>query len=293
MSDIFVVPNLNVMYEEVYVVEWDEATCSVTTEPTVTTEGDPPLPVTTVFDINADTTQPAMAFFSRYHIEYVKLPELGRGLDNVVDRLAYCFAPDDPEEFDPDDPEVNLHPGEDRCRNEDQTEPLEKDHLDKQMEILRAGIQGWAQSLTEERTSFGNITGDPSKAINNWFDVIGKKDMNDITGDGEEQNRFHRDYNETYMIDLVPPSLMDKKERNRNNTNHYLLDNDLPFDVDETKPIQRIQFSGGGNLFSMSMSKEKVNSNVVSSCWHNCNHESETTIHGPGKIPFCVKDVPA
>ena len=57
MSDVFVVPNLNVMYREVYVVEWDNTTCAVTTE------GDGGLPITTTFNIEDTENQPALAFF--------------------------------------------------------------------------------------------------------------------------------------------------------------------------------------------------------------------------------------
>ena len=58
MSDVFVVPNLNVMYEEVYVVEWNNTICAVNTE-----EDDEP-PTTITFNIEDNENQPALAFFS-------------------------------------------------------------------------------------------------------------------------------------------------------------------------------------------------------------------------------------
>ena len=70
MSDVFVVPNLNVMYEETYDVKWDDLVCSV-----IENE-DGTLPIDIAFDIKAPTSKPAISFYSRYHVEYVKLPEL-------------------------------------------------------------------------------------------------------------------------------------------------------------------------------------------------------------------------
>ena len=70
MSDVFVVPNLNVMYQEVTVVEWNKEECSTETEV------DGSLPVTTTFDIKSPSSQLALAFFSKDHINNIKLPEL-------------------------------------------------------------------------------------------------------------------------------------------------------------------------------------------------------------------------
>eukprot|EP00957_Ditylum_brightwellii_P083637 6357652-Ditylum_brightwellii.AAC.1 len=60
------------MYREVYVVNWKNESCAV--DQTV----DGKLPVTTAINLEDEKNQPALAFFSRYHVEYVKLPELER-----------------------------------------------------------------------------------------------------------------------------------------------------------------------------------------------------------------------
>ena len=72
--------------------------------------------------------------------------------------------------------------------------------------------------------------------------------------------------------DLEPPSL--PKES---------LENEFEFDV-PNKQVKRIQFSGGGNMFSITMAKEKVLNEVGLSCWEGCNRESNTNIEGPGLV---------
>jgi len=64
-SDVFVVPNLNVMFTPVIIVLWDNDINSC--KPAVDDEGDFPQDI--VFDIGADTTKPSLSFYSRYHID--------------------------------------------------------------------------------------------------------------------------------------------------------------------------------------------------------------------------------
>ena len=87
MSDVFVVPNLNVMYEEVYIIEWDSEACAVKTEENDDTST-PPLPTTTTFNIEDPKNQPALAFFSRYHVNYVKIPELEAAIQMIHQSLS-------------------------------------------------------------------------------------------------------------------------------------------------------------------------------------------------------------
>ena len=68
MSDVFVVPNINVLYDKVTDVAWNAGNCTVTT--------------TTRYDFNFDSkdSKPSFAFYSRWHIMSVKLPELKASL---------------------------------------------------------------------------------------------------------------------------------------------------------------------------------------------------------------------
>lgn len=127
MSDTFVVPNLNVMYEEVYVVEWNNSTCGVTEE-----GQDRTLPQKTTFDIKSPENEPALAFFSRYHIQHVKLPELNRAKQNLQAELHDCTQ--------------------------------DCDAKQTQLKVLDEGIDGWVIALREEEQTRMNL--DPSKSIN-------------------------------------------------------------------------------------------------------------------------------
>jgi hypothetical protein len=74
LSDVFVVPNFNVLYNKVTKITWDEVLCSANSRYTVE------------FDLKSDTSKPSFAFYSRWHIENVKLPELKAALAVVTDQ---------------------------------------------------------------------------------------------------------------------------------------------------------------------------------------------------------------
>ena len=92
-SDIFVVPNLNVMFEEVFIVEWDFDRC----EPLLVERFDDVFKKTVeefetsvVFNVRASSSQPALSFYSRYHLKNVKIPELNdaiSAMDNTIARV--------------------------------------------------------------------------------------------------------------------------------------------------------------------------------------------------------------
>jgi len=67
------VPNLFVAVEEVFEVFWDMADCAPIGD---FAEDSSPFPSQLIFDVNSPPSEQALAFYSRYHVEYVKLPEL-------------------------------------------------------------------------------------------------------------------------------------------------------------------------------------------------------------------------
>ena len=75
-SDIFVVPNLNVMYEEVIEAIWDESTCEPIFEDIV------------ILNIKGPDNKPALSFFSRYHIENFKIPDLEKSINAMDTTIA-------------------------------------------------------------------------------------------------------------------------------------------------------------------------------------------------------------
>ncbi len=74
MLDILVVPNINVLYKIVAQIAWYETNCYDTSSDTVE------------FDVRSDTSKPSCAFYSRWHIENVKFPELSASLELVEDK---------------------------------------------------------------------------------------------------------------------------------------------------------------------------------------------------------------
>merc|ERR1712038_1044227 len=245
MSDVFVVPNLNVMYKEVFVVEWDNATCAVNTEE------DGTVPTTITFNIEDTENQPALAFFSRYHVNKIKIPELRGAKESKVNQKDGCDCTDD----DPDKV----------CKyfEADGTEKSTTcSEITNEIGSLQAGIDGWNAALKVEEDNLELTTNDPSKSINNWFTEFGSNDMH------SEESVLITDHDSS----LTPPSLVDDKEA---------LENELVEKVKD-EPVKRIQFSGGGNTFSMTMNKEKVFNEVGLSDWGGINVDSETSIQGPG-----------
>ncbi len=247
MSDVFVVPNLNVMYEEVLEVKWENCT--------VTTEDDGTLPTRTIFDIEAPENEPALAFFSRYHVDNVKIPELETAIANKESQKSDCECTDD-----------NPNKACKYYEADDTQKTTTCDEIDIDIEFLQAGLDGWNTTLKEEKDSFDLLTSDTSKSINNWFNEFGAKDMYNLS--------YSVGLNGDQTSGLAPPSLTNNAEA---------LDNELLDGRDDDGPVKRIQFSGGGNTFSMTMSKEKLWNQVKLACWDGCNFEADNNVKGPGK----------
>ena len=155
MSDTFVVPNLNVFYEEVQKVQWDNKRCSVKE---VTIDGKTKLPEATSFNIKAETSQPALSFYTRYHVENVKLPELKKTMGNKNQRYVDC--------------DCSKKDGKKKCIAFGNEKPSTCSEYEKQIGYLTIAIDAWTATLEED-----NI--DKSKSINNWFEEVGKDLMND------------------------------------------------------------------------------------------------------------------
>ncbi len=314
MSDVFVVPNLNVMYKEVYIVEWDNATCSVKTEDDTK---DPPdnLPFTTTFNIEDTENQPALSFFSRYHVKYVKIPELEEAKANKESQKNDCGCADGT-------PNKSC-PYYEADGTENTITCLE---MTSQLEALQRGIDAWSTTLADSETTAKSVTS--SKSIVNWFEQVGPNMMggdNDLAirdhpsgfaspellskakwespkaeAEEEERTKFE---SEQSSIRTDCKSNCEKEYANCNTSrclekygvkchaecessySTAIQQKEAELRQEREKPIKtahRIQFSGGGNLFSMTMSKEKVWDQVGLSCWDGCFDEHENNIVGPG-----------
>ena len=154
MSDVFVIPNLNVMYREVYAVQWTNNTCEVEE-----TEGNT-LPITTTINLKDEKNQPALSFFSRYHAKYVKLPELKRNRGNIERVWTKCNCIGKDKNF--------------KCNNG--TDKASCGSLTEQKHFLGNAIKEWEEYLLPKENFKKN-------SIVNWFKEIGSellKDKNDL-----------------------------------------------------------------------------------------------------------------
>ena len=140
MSDVFVVPNLNVEFSEEYTIEWDNSACHVVEE--VNSTNIPPLPVTTAMDLSEGKT--SLAFYNRYHVIYSKIPDLFKSKRNKEAEKIKCGC----EEGDPS----MLH------------EDCNCDHIDKDIDKLQDGLNAWYAALKKANDETG------IESIVKWFD---------------------------------------------------------------------------------------------------------------------------
>ena len=240
MSDVFVVPNLNVAYETFVSVYWNTTACTVlqvvTGNNTVTNNNNNVtmgLPTRIVFEINAKGNKPALSFYSRFHLEDQKMPEL----KDAVFKL-----------------DLKLKEAEIDCGKAGDEEDCKK------LKALQEGLDGWKSALAIEKKGL-----DDKKGIVDWFTSIGEKNMN------KAENAFGdalylEDQAEEQSSSVIPPSLKDDA-KSINSLGRGKLE-----------AINRIQFDGGAGQLEMTMSKEKTETWQRNSCWKGCSFESELSV---------------
>lgn len=256
MSDVFVVPNLNVAYETVYDVKWSNETCSP-----IFVSGNV-WPTEVKFAIESEDSKPSIAFYSRFQLVDQKIPEIESTLANIDLKLDGY-----------------------QCKGR------ETEGLCFQRAGIQAGLDGWQKALNIEiegsTQNFGNKD-KGSESIIDWFTLIGKRDMNDPSAplefllDDRAKDVVDNidilnlldplsldDHAEKHAASIMPPSLVEDA---------VSLNNGLIPDDFELRTIKRIQFDGGAGQLDMTMSKEKINEWNSVSCWQGCNFAVETSI---------------
>ena len=191
------VPNLNVKYQQVRVVSWDAVACNITE--TCDSSGCR-LPTAVVFDIKDKGSQQAVAFYSRYHIQYVKLVEMTESLKVSNQRL------------------VDMNNQKPICGILFKSPCNSRDIKDQnsRVDVLKKGLDGWNYILKQEEIlSAASMTAD---------------------------HRF------SGMTPIIPESLQ---------SNAVLLKQSPVTKTNKLNVTNRIQFSGGGNVMSMTLSSER------------------------------------
>jgi len=276
-SDVFVVPNLNIMFHLVYDVVWNNEDCG----PDLDEDNNPPFPKQTQLDL--ESKKEAMSFYTRHHINTTKIPEIEAQLEEIVEnrvkvdnggRFCCCEGLDGGK--CPDGSDKNCE-----CDTTEKKDAANKE-MDENEKFLNYGLSGWKTALKIDSTAVK----DNNKAkIGDWFMsdfVKGNINVDDaynlpagvIAGAaalgflgggpvgaviaGGALHFFTYSSNGRLEIDdqssaLAPKALTDNAQQLDWVNNAGGISGNL----DE---INRIQFSGGGNTYSMTMNTEKVES---------------------------------
>ena len=169
-SDVFVVPNLNVMYEEVFIVAWDDEDCKpalVERKEYYDGSNITEFETTVLFNVQAPESQPALSFYSRYHINLVKIPELADSIaamnatiDRVENEEIIC-CPDEVGSC----LGVPLDEGEvyRKCDKED----LDNEKLSRS--VLQDAELGWKEAIEDADKAKNNAIA-ANDMIASWFD---------------------------------------------------------------------------------------------------------------------------
>ena len=157
-------------------MEWNSTSCDVVLIKAAVGKG--VLPETTTFDIEEPTNEPALSFYTRLHVESIKIPELNRTIveKQYLNETCLCYNITEVK----DDPECN------NC-----------DTILQNLDTAKKGLEGWMTALGVENTTYNNL--DPSKAINNWFVQFGE---NEQTADLAPQSLMEK--GEKLKNDILP-----------------------------------------------------------------------------------------
>ena len=249
-SDVFVVPNLFVEVEEVYKVFWNniEPFCKAAVDETENEDGETlldrnmnPFPSQLEFSVGSETSEQALAFYSRYHVEAVKIPDLESAtgkqynlLQDMKTKPVCCSAKKENGRCPPGKRNVP-------CKPEDIIEE-EADYTS-----LVDALESWKNNLLiKADTEY--VTGiTPGKLIN---------EAKPLTG-----------------LAYTPPAIPEKPEKPRGGFLNFPSEDEIneyekklqiyTEAVESTqeantklKNSKRYQISGGGNTFSVSITDE-------------------------------------
>lgn len=247
LNSFLSVPNLNVFFEEVFVVKWDNTTCKEILD----TNGK--FPSSFVFDLQAESSKPALSFYSRHHIKTTKLVEVYNAVYAQVDVASAVRK-----SYEEDGVDVCCVEGEGFCDENENRRACERDdyyhELDGYGELVTA-FYHWQKMLDDADETKQNIianTGGGSTILN-WFNTeqnnqyIEKRV--DTTSDMKENVRIDMAYS-----GVSPESLQDAATP---------LLTGLQSDLKNTN---RIQFSGSSGVYSMTLDRSSSEAIETMTC---------------------------
>lgn len=226
-TQVFVVPNLYVKYQEVYEVFWNATLCEPARNKIM--EADPddnrnPFPSEVIFSVDSPSSKQALSFYSRYHIEYVKVPELNESITKQQQTVD-AMKSNEPVCCNEDEELQNS-----QCSSDEKTkcEEIKKEEAD--LQSIKDGRDGWLVNLNLE----------PERdSIVNWMTGFGSEGMH-----GDSEMKLDEDSEVELMkpdveSGLAPPDLIDSSVQ---------LDTEYKKEKekakDEMRNSQRIQIAG-------------------------------------------------
>ena len=272
MSDVFVVPNLNVFFEDVYEVLWDNDSCkaaTITLSEDEDARGDTPFPSQLLFSI--EEGEQALSFYSRYHMTFVKIPELQASFDRQEKLIGRMKAN---EPICCSVAKVNglCPPG----KSDKVCAPSDIIEEEADRDVFKSGLKGWQEALDIETAEL-----EDKDSIVNWFDTVGSQGMHTRSETSlDEDNPLLESIVES---GLAPPDLIDGAKQR-----------DSPY-AEQTEEsakskleaAQRIQIAGGGTLYEMKLKKEREDKSLA--CAAGCKLSSSTNLQLPGLNALLVK----
>lgn len=256
------VPNLNVFYEEVELVYWDNTLCIPDKVQDPNDSSKLIFPSTFIFNVKSSESKEALTFYSRHHIEKVKIQELSDGvtaqealIKRVENREAICCEPE------MTDDELMQYKGS--CLGT--TNPMkictqgDQDYEQERTQTLQTSLTSWRQTLLDADQTKADAISD-NKAIQGWFndENVGQKGLAD-----EELNVGDMSLN--LEAQLASPFLVD--EANLLPEGYTLLDVQNEEDGREKiRKTKRIQFSGASGAYELSLDKAVASAYSMQDC---------------------------
>lgn len=253
-------PNLNVIYETVSLVYWDNDSCSakLDPDPSLTT---PAFPTTVLFDLESTANEPALTFYSRSHIQTVKIPEIAdsiaameRTVEHVRNKEVICCAVPligSCEGIDTDNTSLR------KCNAED------LEYENGGLALLEASLNSWNKTLNDADTSVNDAINNMNSIVD-WLtdDNVGRSEMHN-----DEYNTGNNigDEMENFNVNLAPDQLIDDARITAEGLELLQVTNEEEA-KDKIKKTKRIQFSGASGTYELSLDKTRYYNSASQDC---------------------------
>ena len=217
-------------------------------------------PAVVLFDLEAPSSEPALTFYSRKHIETSKMPEIEKAIIDMTGtvtkvrkkELVCCPAP-----------AVGSCEGDDETATFRKCDANDLEYEQEGLNVLTAALTAWETSLTDSIIVVNDAI-KKENAIVDWFidEDVGQKGMfNDEYNTGEMSIT-------DFSVNLAPPSLIADAELTPDGIK-LLNVIDSEQSKEKIKKTKRIQFSGSSGLYELSLDRTSYYYRAAEDCNQN------------------------